>query len=776
MSPIVASLVALAATLGEYTVVRPERISAADETVLADFTNLLAAAVGGALKVVAAGEEPGSWRLYYGIPPAGEDVSRLDAQEFVTAVEANGDIRLYGGGTNGTRNAAYDYLQTSLGFRFFDWRDGMRVPDLRGYVPRPSSRRHRMSFEHRDTSQHCHFNGPGWARYALRHGINRGIEETVRAAGLGAAANEILTPVPWDASLVTYLPRNRKAARTVGWINDFVGEDLERTHPEFFTMSKDGTRVFGHQRCLSNPACRELLKRVVFEQFRRNPDPRTYVDISAGDTPGRFCECPGCVALMERYGTSGGPLVDVFLEFCPIAAREYPHHRFMTLAYRKAQTQRPPRGIAAMPDNFVPDFAPIDDDFAKDWTHPNNKETYEDLRGWGRLCRRVMMWYYPNPYGGELTPPFGNVERLANDIRLMHAAGVTETGFEHNVGVATMTGFTELQTYVMVNLFRDVTLDWRALVDEFVAFEYGAAAGGVGAYLKELEALRKGMENRIPWDATSFLGHYSYLTPARLVAWSRAFDRLEAATAGDRRANRNVRRLRLNLDFAMLQKLGEIARDCPEAGVSSEGLLARIRAAVAEIGEDCYDAAHKGNFRAFCAKLDDQLFLLDLQNRTPAKPLPAELFGGVPADRIVVAMASGCDGGKVEDEDAAYGVAFSFVGKWRLEKMSLPFVADVETSGPTTWQPKIGPGVTRENLGERGRYSFYFMGEATITPNGYVALNSYHFRASLNAAYEEGSFNRVRIYASLKFEGPAFYVGDTRPNRVLCDRVIVVKK
>ena len=34
MSPIVASLVALAATLGEYTVVRPERITAADETVM----------------------------------------------------------------------------------------------------------------------------------------------------------------------------------------------------------------------------------------------------------------------------------------------------------------------------------------------------------------------------------------------------------------------------------------------------------------------------------------------------------------------------------------------------------------------------------------------------------------------------------------------------------------------------------------------------------------------------------------------------------------------
>ena len=774
---ILSVLVLLAATLGDYTIVRPKDLSAADETVLRDFSSLLAKSLGSELKTVTESDAPAANRIFFGIAPSGADTSTLGAQDLVTSVDARGDIRLYGGGTNGTRNAAYDWLMTTLGYRFFDWRGGMRVPDLKGYEPKPMTRRHTMSFEHRGASTYWHFTGREWPLYALRHGVNRSTERLVKASGIGESTDEILTPDPWDASLVSYLPRNRKAARTIKWMNEMIGEDLEETHPEYFSMNADGKRTFAHQRCLSNPDCRALLKKMVFEQFRRNPDPRTYVDISAGDTPGRFCSCPGCLALEKKYGSNAGPLIDVFLEFCPIAAKEYPQHRFMTLAYRKAQTQHPPKNLAKMPDNFVPDFAPIDDDFAKDWTHANNRETYEDLVNWGRLCKRVMMWYYPNPYGGELTPPFGNVERLANDIKLMHAAGVTETGFEHNVGVATMTGFTELQSYVMFGLFRDINADWRQMVDEFIDFEYGKAARGVKAYLAKLEALRKEMTNRIPWDASSYLGNYPYLTPERLVQWSEAFDRLEQVTADDRRANRNVRRLRLNLDFVVYQKYQEITAVCPSWKTSAADVLARIRAEIAEIGEDAYDEAHKGLFKTFVKGVDNKLFLLELQNRTDAKPLPAEIFGAVPKNRIVVAMASGCDGGKVDDPDAAYGVAFTFIGKFKPEKMCLPFISNVETINPTvTWQPKIGPGVTRENLGEKGKYRFYYMGEATISPNCYVELNTYHFRSYLNAAYEEGSFNKVKIYASLKFEGPAFYEGDTRPNRVLSDRVVVVKK
>ena len=67
------------------------------------------------------------------------------------------------------------------------------------------------------------------------------------------------------------------------------------------------------------------------------------------------------------------------------------------------------------------------------------------------------------------------------------------------------------------------------------------------------------------------------------------------------------------------------------------------------------------------------------------------------------------------------------------------------------------------------------MGEATVTKDCFVELNTWWFQAKIGEAYREGAFNRDRIFASLKFEGPAFYPGDTRPNCILCDRVVVIR-
>jgi hypothetical protein len=70
------------------------------------------------------------------------------------------------------------------------------------------------------------------------------------------------------------------------------------------------------------------------------------------------------------------------------------------------------------------------------------------------------------------------------------------------------------------------------------------------------------------------------------------------------------------------------------------------------------------------------------------------------------------------------------------------------------------------------------MGELTVTSDCYVRFgDSYWFQANISGAYVEGSFNKAKVYASLKFQGPAFYPEDKgSKNEVWCDRLVVVQE
>ena len=70
------------------------------------------------------------------------------------------------------------------------------------------------------------------------------------------------------------------------------------------------------------------------------------------------------------------------------------------------------------------------------------------------------------------------------------------------------------------------------------------------------------------------------------------------------------------------------------------------------------------------------------------------------------------------------------------------------------------------------------MGNLVVTQDCYVRFgDSYWFQANISGAYVEGSFNKARVYASLKFQGPAFYPDDKDGrNQVWCDRIVVVQE
>ena len=97
-----------------------------------------------------------------------------------TRVVRDGDVYLFGGGTNGTRYAAYDFLQGVLGYRFFDARGGMFAPDLKTVVMTNCVRRRRFSFDDRYMSCWGRYSGAETAMFLFRHGISQDQSASVR--------------------------------------------------------------------------------------------------------------------------------------------------------------------------------------------------------------------------------------------------------------------------------------------------------------------------------------------------------------------------------------------------------------------------------------------------------------------------------------------------------------------------------------------------------------------------------------------------------------------
>ncbi len=761
-----------------YVIVHADGLSAPDRFVINDFNALLAKALGEPLKVVPQSAAPAAKRIFYGIAPEGFDRTGLADQERCTVVQG-GDVYLFGGGVNGSRYAVYDFLQNVLGYRFFDARGGMTVPAKSAFSLKPMVRRSQFAFALRQISWSGRQNGPEAALFLFRHGFNgNGIEAFFEREGLGRTnvVADLRTDSPGDATLErVWLPVCDRESRWK-YVHKY-GMNLKKEHPEYFGKHPDGTPDFSLQYCFSEPGARAEVKRRVLDRLAELP-PNSVVDISAGDHDGPFCRCAKCEALCKKYDSPGGPLYDWFLEVCPEVQAKFPDKFLMTLAYRKSQTQRPPSGIDKMPDNFIPDFAPIDDDFSKDWNHESNLETKRDLEGWGKLCKHVRMWYYPNPYQARVTPPIGNIGRLVSDIRIMHAAGTDQIGFEHNVGVYDMTGFTGLQTYVMMRLFDDVTLDAAQLIREYLDFTYGAAAPGMQAYLDELERKTKAMSaTNLRWNPR--ISSYHYLTGENFLKWSRDFDRMETLLADDPLRLENLRRVRINLDLALLDLYFKARKEAPAID-SVEQITARIQLATEAVCKAAFAPKRKwaaDNFRKF---VQNQLAIGKIMAKADATTLPKELFGQVPPEKLFVTVPRAVGRGYLDDHDAAFGIAACYENVAKPERMLKPFLPylydedrrkpDWGVGGETMQGPKPG---------SRGKFVFYRMAPVTLKRNCFICFGhdtGHDIMGDLGAAFEEGSFNRATVWLSLKFEGEHYYPEDAgKPNRIYCDRIVVVR-
>ena len=763
-----------------YQIVKPGTPSAVDRYaagILADYLQQISGADFPLVKPDAM--STGSPSVFVGLSaPAlkqlGPDpLAELSDQEHVVR-SVGQDIYLYGKGLHGNLYAVMEFLENSLDWRWYTVYSGPVIPSKSTVRLAPFNRKRGFSFASREV-QPRHI-----LDFYYQNGLNMGFDRRrKRLRKYNTQIPEgIVSFIPNDKfvhSSFAYIPPtpDTSYAKTFDWLER---KNYFETNPEFFSLNHVGKRVKNRQLCFSNPELRAELTKNIRKHISLTAE-NNIITLDAADAADKFCYCAGCDALEEKYGGPGGPIYDYLFELCELLRVEHPKVMVKTLAYRRSQTQKPPvlpEG-QRIPENLIISFAPIEDSYFADWTHPDPRiqETYSDLVAWCKITTHLWAWLYPNPWGSGAVMPVGNVERVINNVRLMHKARVTGVFTDHS-GFNERAGWSELQSYLLYKLMQDVNCDTDKLIREFTDCLYGTAGSLVRTYLRELEKGRKAMTDLPPnttYRSTNYDDRtFPYLTVENIHRWQTFFDQMEEHLVGYPEPLLNVRTLRRELDFATLWKWHKLRKTYPAYFTDYMACVDRITA----VNKAKAPAGMKPRPLGKDTLGD---FIAVAQSSGEEKPLPPE-FDGIDHGRIQTVLPTNTSRQRgprrIMDPDAALGYAIT------VHKPDLPF-----QFGFYQWKarhPPTGTHGARVSLQRTdivpGAYHVHKLGTITVTPDSWIwfSAQSWGTHAQLGERiYEPGADNLWEAYVSIKFDGPT-YGGSAQEDQVLVDRIILVRQ
>ena len=677
--------------------------------------------------------------------------ARVDALQRNESLVANidGDIVMVGGGDHGTSYAVYLFLEQELGYRCFTpLPNGERIPRHRDLVVSGKEFRERPAFDLWRGAYMLYLYDKSGPNYQYR---NRGAVRYKCVSGdvtLDGITNSDLPQLDTGHGFYLYITTDPRK----NYYDWDESKDYFKTNPEFFSLDRNGERTARGQLCFSNPQLRKALTSRIIERGKRMGG-RGVLTIGANDWPGAFCDCGECKKLEGKYGCIGGPLYDYILEACPEVAKELPAIKISTLAYRKAQSEAPPKGVDKMPDNWICDFAPVDDDQGQALDGERNLDTLKHLREWSRLTKNITYWYYICIDSA----PFGPVERLARDMKLMYENGV------RGVGVCGLgsPGMFPMQEYIMFRLMIDPYQDAWAMVEDYNRHHYGDAAAEMTQYVKELDEVWREPKRYIPLDCPG--KDILAFTPARLMRWQTMFESLakKLSEAPDE-MKKSLSLARWDVDMLTLTHYPGIVDQFPDFPITPRQVIERMRGVELPNRYRSYDLKRQA----------ETAYLICL---ALSKPLPSPL-DKLPGEQVT--QLPQCGGQyPVKDVDAACGEAKTQpLRNDQMEKQGKKIGFDIyDTAAKHT----LKHGEIDVSACVPGTYALYFVAKTTIPRGGLVAFDTWWgIGASLAPYYPEGDeFREFEIWASLKFVGPSFGTEtDDHKDRMLCDRIFIVDR
>lgn len=512
--------------------------------------------------------------------------------------------------------------------------------------------------------------------------------------------------------------------------------------PSLFGVTPSGSPC--RTLCMTNPEVRKIVMKQLtgyIEADRKARKgqvaynfPQIY-DISQPDgASGGECWCENCRKLAESEGSYAGPNIDFINHIAGGIKDKYPEIMLRTFAY--SYTMKPPKTIKAA-DNVVIQFC--DSHLFKPLLPgtPNGRE----LETWGRHAVNKSIWSYWRTFKGSLFPFVRSRKDISDELRFCKREGVIHYFAENELPLSR--SFAMQQHWLMLKMLDDPKQDIFKLNEKFFSAYYGKGAAPMLKYLDYLE--KRQNEQRSHLDREFF---------EKVNAW---LDEAEALTRDDARSLIHIGWERVVVDRSMFQNLTDLMK---------QGYHPDLKTIVARFGNNLTELlkswAPLKQFKRLPARLTEGEQEAELYSHYPVK-IP-ERFDGC---EVIDMHWTQLNGQAVKDPDAVCGTA-RFNPKYRHKgSYSIGFYDSRRKNGSSIQ-------FVREDFPQDEKFHLYRLGKTLIMAPVYIRYDeTWRFRQWLSTI---GILGEVReIWVSMKFTGPLYVKGSKNKNRVLFDRVLLVK-
>jgi hypothetical protein len=685
------------------------------------------------------------------------DTAKLAPEEWIIR-QVGKDILLGGGRPRGVLYGVYDFLERYARCRWYDLctekapaQPNLTLPDMVNVRKKPFIR-------YRDFYW---VNGirPEYTLWAVRNRINGQI---------------------WSEAKYGFC----ESCGSPGFVHTYYqySKDFPK---ECFSMNQEGKREKPRdatgpgQLCFTQPLtlklCIENLRSYIDMDRkkaleRKRPFPRIY-EFSSLDNSDE-CHCPDCLAAKEKFGGYSGLVIHFANQLADSIAKDYPEVVVRINAYRAAM--EPPKKPINAHENVMVRVTSLGVEFAGDrgrdvlrpLTAKQNQLYLQQLNGWKEVSR-IGVWDYFRMFGQPFGAPVSSIGTRAELFRKYYDLGVESIFIEGEIYPGMTDHFLDLRNWLTGKLMADPVADVPALTDDFMNSVYGKAAPVMKEYLAYVEERMKEEKDNL---STKYPSKWAYLDNAFYRHAKALMDQAESRVKNDPQALSHVQQERFLVDSSMLNMYDSYPEN--PLGLSKKELTDRVI-----LGEQSFwEKYHGKSYWAANSRKHTETYIAML-NRPP---LPKEFQGKTVASHLCWSDISTLQKAVINDKDAAGGKAlvipvFNGLDPNTFHDSGFQYGVCAPTHNP---KQLISKTIPEKDLPQDEKYHTHYLCRTTIPDSQtFLWLHwSWHLQPKLGHLYDPAEIETMfDIYASLKFEGPAYVKGSRKENNIFIDRVIVLR-